>query len=56
MSTLLFTVLLIALAVALLGIRIFFTKNGRFPNTHIHGNPEMKKRGITCAQDKNFYK
>ncbi|MBP5562374.1 MAG: hypothetical protein J6X70_11360 [Muribaculaceae bacterium] len=50
------TIGLIAFATALLGIKVFFTKNGRFPNTHIHGNPEMKKRGITCARDKDFNK
>lgn len=55
MSVLLLSVALIAVAVTLLGIRIFFTKNGKFPNTHIHDNPEMRKRGITCARDSEFY-
>ena len=30
-------------------------KGGKFPNTHIHSNPEMRRRGITCAQDEKFY-
>lgn len=55
MSTLLLTVALIALAVLLLGAKIFFVKGGKFPNTHIHDNPEMKKRGISCARDSEFY-
>ena len=55
METLLFTLALLAVAVLLLGVKIFFVKGGRFPNTHIHANPEMKKRGITCARDKKFY-
>ena len=55
MSTLLLTVAFVAVAVALLGVRIFFTKDGKFPNTHIHDNEEMKKRGITCARDSEFY-
>lgn len=55
MKTLLFTVALLALALVLLGVKIFFVKGGKFPNTHIHSNPEMKKRGITCAKDKNFF-
>ena len=55
MSTLLLTVVLIALAVLLLGAKIFFVKGGKFPNTHIHDNPEMKKRGISCARDSEFY-
>ena len=55
MVVLLCTILLIALAVILLGVRIFFVKGGRFPDTHIHSNAEMRRRGITCAQDPNFY-
>ncbi|MBR1543413.1 MAG: hypothetical protein IJ626_00775 [Muribaculaceae bacterium] len=49
-------ILLVGVAVALLGVKVFFVKGGRFPNTHIHGNPEMRKRGITCAKDEEFYK
>jgi len=56
MTIVLLTSALVGLAVALLGVRVFFTRNGKFPNTHIHGNAEMKKRGITCAQDPEFFK
>ena len=55
-ATLLLTLAIVGLAVLLLGVKIFFVKGGRFPNTHIHDNPEMRKRGITCAKDKDFYK
>lgn len=55
MATVLLTLAIVGLAVLLLGVRIFFVKGGRFPNTHIHDNPEMRKRGITCAKDKEFY-
>ena len=55
-ATLLFTVFLLLMAVLLLGVKIFFTRGGRFPNTHIHSNPEMKRRGITCANDPKFFK
>ena len=55
MATLLLTLGIVGLAVVLLGIRIFFVKGGRFPNTHIHDDPEMRKRGIKCARDKEFY-
>lgn len=47
---------LVGIAVMLLGVKIFFVKGGKFPNTHIHSNKHMKKRGITCAHDKEFYK
>ena len=56
MAVLLLTVALIGIAVVLLGVKIFFVKGGRFPNTHIHANPEMKRRGITYARDDEFYK
>ena len=55
MTTLLLTLAIVGLAVLLLGVKIFFVKGGRFPNTHIHDNAEMRKRGITCARDKEFY-
>ena len=55
MATLPLTLAIVGLAVVLLGVKIFFVKGGRFPNTHIHDNPEMRKRGITCAKDKEFF-
>ena len=55
MATLLITVALVGIAVLLLGVKVFFVKGGRFPNTHIHANPEMRRRGITCARDNEFY-
>jgi len=41
---------LILLSVLLLGIKVFFTKNGRFPDTHVGNNKELRKRGIHCAK------
>ena len=55
MTTLLLTLVIVGLAVLLLGVKVFFVKGGRFPNTHIHDNPEMRKRGIKCAKDKEFF-
>ena len=54
MATLLLTLVIVGLAVLLLGVKIFFVKGGRFPNTHIDDNPEMRKRGIKCAKDEEF--
>ncbi|MBQ2562238.1 MAG: hypothetical protein II559_02330 [Muribaculaceae bacterium] len=56
MKILILTIILVGVAIVLLGVKIFFVKGGRFPNTHIHGNPAMKKRGISCARDDEFYK
>ena len=55
MATLLLTLAIVGVAVVLLSVKIFFVKGGRFPNTHIHDNVEMRKRGITCAKDKDFF-
>ena len=40
----------IAIAVALLGIKVFFTKKGKFPNTHVSGNKYLRDKGIFCVQ------
>ena len=32
-----------------LGVKIFFSKKKEFPNTHIGGNENMERMGITCA-------
>jgi hypothetical protein len=40
----------ISIAALGLAIRILAMNHGEFPETHISRNKEMKKRGITCAQ------
>jgi hypothetical protein len=40
---------LLALALAGLGLNILFRKNGKFPETHVGHNREMRKRGVSCA-------
>ena len=54
LKILLLTLAIVGLAVVLLGVKVFFIKGGRFPNTHIHDNAEMRKRGIKCAKDQDF--
>ena len=53
LKILLITLLIVAICVALLGIRIFFFKNGRFPHIHISGNKEMYNRGIGCVESQD---
>ena len=36
------------------GLKIFFTKNGKFPETEVGHNNEMRKRGITCTRQDEF--
>lgn len=51
-------IILLVIAFLLLGIQIIFTKNGKFPNTHIGASKAMRERGIGCAtsQDREAQK
>ncbi len=48
---------IVAIAIVLLGVRVFFTKKG-FPNIHIGSSKAMRERGIGCAtsQDREAQK
>ncbi|MCX6223235.1 MAG: hypothetical protein NTV01_00525 [Bacteroidia bacterium] len=46
----LITIVLVALAFAGLGFSIFFRKNGKFPQTEVGNNKNMKNLGITCTK------
>ena len=48
-KTLLLGIAILFIAIMLMGIKIFFTKKGEFPNTHIGGSKAMRDRGISCA-------
>lgn len=52
-QTIIIAVILLFVAILLMGVRIFFTKNGSFPNTHIGGSQAMKDRGISCASSQD---
>ena len=56
--TVLITLAIVGICVLLLGVKVFFTKLGKFPHFHISGNKEMMKRGIDCveSQDRNARK
>ena len=47
---LILSIVLIAMALLGLGISMLIKPHGRFPETHISRNKEMRKRGISCAQ------
>lgn len=49
MKTVILSLILIAAAVLLLGVKVLFVKGGEFPSGHVHNNPGLKKRGISCA-------
>jgi len=50
LKVILLTIVIMVLVVAGLATQILLKKGGKFPNTHIGGNKDMKSRGITCAQ------
>jgi hypothetical protein len=53
-ETLLISILILLVCVALLSIKVLLKKDGRFPSMHIDGNKALNKKGIFCAktQDK----
>ena len=52
-ETLLLSVLIIAICVALLCVKIILRKNGQFTSQHIHDNPGLRKKGIHCVIDQD---
>lgn len=56
MKIVIFGFALLLIAVLLMGVRVFFTKKGEFPNTHIGASKAMQDRGIHCAtsQDREW--
>lgn len=47
------TLILVAVSALFLCVKLLFKKNGRFPNTHVSGSKEMRKRGIGCVQSQD---
>ena len=52
-ETLVITVLIIAISVALLCIKLLVKKDGEFTSMHIHDSKAMKDRGIHCVMDQD---
>ena len=47
---LILSIVFLAIAAAGMGVRMLVRSGARFPETHVGRNPEMKRRGITCAK------
>ncbi len=45
-ETILITLLIVAISLVLLGVKVFFTKGGKFPNGHVSGNKALRQKGI----------
>jgi len=52
-ETLLLSVLIIAICVALLCVKIILRKNGQFSSQHVHDNPGLRRKGIHCVVDQD---
>ena len=52
-KTLLLSVLIIAIAIALLCVKLLFRKDGEFTSMHIHDSQAMKDRGIDCVMEQD---
>ena len=52
-ETILITVGILALSFVFLGLKMLLVKGGKFPNTHVSGNPKMKASKVGCAQSQD---
>ncbi|MHC1779253.1 MAG: hypothetical protein AB9922_03330 [Bacteroidales bacterium] len=50
MSLIIISVIIIGIGVFLMSFNIIFRKNGKFPETEIGHNKEMRKMGLMCAK------
>lgn len=50
---LLLSLLFVAVAVALLSVKVIFRRGGEFASQHIHDSRAMKERGIHCVIDQD---
>lgn len=42
-------IIILSIAILLMGVRVFFTKKGKFPSLHIGDSKAMQEKGISCA-------
>ena len=49
----LYGMLIIAIAMALLSVKVILRKGGRMSSQHIHDSEAMRERGIRCALDQD---
>lgn len=43
----------VAVAFALLSIKVLLKRNGKFSSQHVHDNPGLRKQGIHCVMDQD---
>ncbi|MBQ4484028.1 MAG: hypothetical protein II934_03370 [Prevotella sp.] len=52
-ETLLISLIIIAIAMALLLVKVLWKKDGRFSSQHIHDSEAMRERGVHCVIDQD---
>ena len=43
----------VAVAFALLSIKLLLKRNSKFSSQHVHDNPGLRKQGIHCVMDQD---
>ena len=43
----------VAVAFALLSIKLLLKRTGKFSSQHVHDNPGLRKQGIHCVMDQD---
>ena len=49
----LISIAVVAVAFALLSIKVLLKRNGKFSSQHVHDNPGLRKQGIHCVMDQD---
>ena len=52
-ETLIISLIIIAVAMALLLVKVLWKKDGRFSSQHIHDSEAMRERGVHCVIDQD---
>jgi hypothetical protein len=52
-ETLIISIVIIAVGMALLLVKVLLKKNGSFSSQHIHDSEAMRHRGIHCVMDQD---
>lgn len=45
---------IVGISVLMLGVKVFFIKDGKFPNFHVGNNEALRKHRIGCVQSQDY--
>lgn len=51
MKIVILTIILLAFAIVLLGVKVFFIKGGNFPSGHVHDIKALQDKNVHCASN-----